>query len=58
MHRIEANILHHAKKQRKQRSLTPHYFVNDDLFILFDDALKYCDNNNMSYNKIKKSYKY
>ena len=25
MHRLEANILHHAKKQREQRK----YFVND-----------------------------
>ena len=58
MHRLEANILHHANKRREQRSFTPHYFINDDLFILFDDALKYCDIKNISYTQIKKSYYY
>jgi hypothetical protein len=58
MHRLEKNILHHANKRREQRSSLPHYFINDNLFILFDEAIKFCDINNISYNQIKKSYKY
>jgi hypothetical protein len=65
----KAQFLHNTKKAKRQRlnavyiktkekSSTPHYFVNDSLFILFDEAMKYCDNKNMSYNKIKKSYNY
>ena len=58
MHRLEKNILHHANKRREQRSSIAHYFVNDHLFILFDDAIKYCDIKNISYNQIRKSYYY
>ena len=45
-------------KPTEKKSFTPHYFVNNNLFILFEEAMKYCDNKNMSYNKIKKSYNY
>jgi hypothetical protein len=35
-----------------------HYVVRDNLFILFEDALNYCDKNNISYQEIIKTKQY
>jgi len=35
-----------------------HYKVGDEIFISYDDAMKYCDDNNLSYSKIVKTKKY
>ena len=33
----------------------PHYYVFDKLFISFDDAMAYCDNNGIPYDFIIKT---
>ena len=41
-----------------KKSELPHYFVKNILFILYDEAMSYCEKNNLSYSEIKKSYYY
>lgn len=59
MHRIEKNILHNANKNKEFRKYNlPHYYVKNNLFICYDEAIVFCDKNNLSYNEINKSYIY
>ncbi|MFP8488792.1 hypothetical protein ACKGJO_06790 [Gracilimonas sp. Q87] len=39
-------------------SKLPHYYVNEVLFLDFDDALEYCDEHSLPYEDIEKSYEY
>ena len=39
-------------------STISHYKVNQEIFIEYDDAMNYCDKNNLPYSKIKKTNKY
>jgi len=40
------------------KSETPHYYVNNNLFIDYMDAIEYCDQEKISYDKIVKTKKY
>jgi hypothetical protein len=36
----------------------PHYKVKDEIFVEYDDAMNYCDENNLSYDEIIKTKQY
>lgn len=38
--------------------MLPHYKVKEAIFILFDEAMNYCDKLKLPYSEIKKTYQY
>ena len=47
MHRLEANIMHHAKKQREQRKFIKRYILpyetKENILMFYDGILEYDD---------------
>ena len=61
--RTAKNVSKSVKKQVRKfktggTSELSHYKVGNEIFIEYDDAMNYCDKNNLSYDKIIKTKKY
>jgi len=55
---IRKNVSLVPTKDINEDSDIPHYTVGDAIFISYEDALDYCDNNDISCNEIRKTKSY